>query len=412
MTTSKSTTAKKMTNAKSAKTTTTKARKSTPYLDLQLLKKYFVAKTSVKSIPLPTDAIYPALKSGIREFEEFLGIEPLPHFIIAVYKDKQFVDFKFPDIALVEDELSLVVDGQAYPLDLSHLIDKKTNTSKYSIITEGDASDDSLVGWLQPKEGAIKQLKCKLYIGTGNTEFDNLLPETDPEYLAENLYEYVFRPSVLDEGKHEVDYWDKEKFGYCVINNRRYFASDVQREQLGKRQLAGKETSLIVEKNHSKDKDGNPYTYKVIYIDGYRRAFYPKNLYMKYLPEIPETIAELEAAKEIKFQTPLEMEVLGLDDGVVKRKINDAVKEIESKLIRVRMPDGKEHNIIPSGELEKQLNLGKFDVPSFDGFKITVKSVRYRNGYSFKLDWTLPEVQVDENDAVLQNFEQIIGVQF
>ncbi|MEM7578235.1 MAG: hypothetical protein AAF316_00025 [Cyanobacteria bacterium P01_A01_bin.80] len=370
-------------------------------------------RQSRKPLPVPTDKVYEVLKKACRDLEKCLGLPKLSSVVYAIYKDKEFKDFKFPELALVEGKPSIIVANVDYPAD------KFLKSAKFTpSLTElkGNGGKKIYISHLklQCDNANVKQLPLKIYASTEN-ELDEVLLESDKGYLKSQLLEYIFSSSILGAGTHLIEDWGNEKFPYLVVKGRKYYSNEIQIQQLEKRRAAKKETNFIVEEITVKDKETNKErSYFEKYVEGYKRATYFKSLIMKYRPEIPKTSEELEKVGKVIFETPFILNIKGIEDGIAKQKVNDALVEVPTKLLIAETETGNTVAIVASSFIDKVIKSGKFEgVTDWDDVTLTIKGVEHFNGYCFSsfAEWSEVKIDPSTQDKVISSLAGDIGIE-
>jgi len=367
--------------------------------------KEFLAKTpSAKSIDLPTDGLYPVLTDVIREIEKICDLPKAPCFLRANYQKNEFFALKVPELAMVDGKPSLIVLGQVHPAKFL----TKSKNFKFEQFGKPETKDVQYVVFIESADNEeTRAIPVKCWFDTSETAklLDTVLLKKKPEYLLENLLEYIFPTDTLADGTYSVESFQKNGRFYTVrISGRLYHSKEKHIEQLQTRQAEGKPLTLVIAGMRSATlEDGTVVQYRNTYIDGYAPGTYLKQLVAEYCGLPAEE--ELKAAKRIVFESPLTLAVKEVTTTTVKIKGEPKIQHA----IMCETSDGRTHALLPNNTLKKAIDAGKFNVESFDGFQIHIDSVEHFNGYKFNISYKIPQSAI-RMDSVLSGLAATLGL--
>ena len=368
---------------------------------LTLLKEYLAKMQSKASIELPTDALYPVLVQAIRDFEKTVEIDPLPVFLKAIYQNNEFFAFKVPELAMVAGKPCLVILGKAYPAKFL----AKPKLYKFDSAGSQQAKNLQYFVFIESSDNEeTRAIAVKAWFDTSETAklLDTSLLKKKPEYLLENLLEYIFPTDALSDGIYTVEAFGKtgNRFYTVRIDGKLYHSKEKYITQLQARQAEGKSLQFVIDgvRTATLD-DGTKIEYRNAYVEGFAPGVYLKALIGDYCG-LPDE-EDLKTAKKIVFEAPLTLDVKNVSTTTVKDKVQH--------IITCQTPDGKMHNVIPNTTLRKAIDSGKFNVSTFDGFQIHIDSVEFYNGYKFNIVYTIPQVAI-RMDSVLSGLAATLNL--
>jgi hypothetical protein len=391
-----------MTNVIEQTNTAVETEEASAHTDLIKLASWFSKSKSNTSKAIPTKIVYPNLKKAIQDLQEYLGINS-DVFLKALYANGDFDDFGYPNIGLVNGIPKIIINNVAHSAD-GLFKQLKANPKDFTFETSGETEKENLHYFVNIEAENPETSILEFRLNTDPTkELDKVKLKTTPKYWTDSLLEHAFSLDALVDGEYPVESWSKKGKAFLIkIAGITYYSKERHIKNLQASKDKGEATIIVLDGTAIANIDGKEIVYRNVFVKGYEKAEYLKDVVIKLYPEIIPPNKDLlkEACKDgaIILTEPLILNVLGVGDSIYTDK-EGAEKKTQFLKCQVEGED-KPRNISFIKAFSKAYETGKFNVTSFEGYQIIVKSVDYYNGYKFNLDWQIPTAIIPTDDTL------------